>query len=167
MDSLTVILTFVGAFAGAVFAPFGEYVFERLLGRRTDKMVSGFVLLCVANAFWVIIAFLFNLGGIVANLWLISALYFISVMIFIAAFRAFSLSDLKRTSLSLFKSMRWLLLGNMVWVLADFAGHLQSYFFFSELLDRTVTPTILLVSMIFFLAGALTLRRDVKGNGGD
>lgn len=162
IDTITVILTFVGAFAGAVFAPFGEYLFERFLGRETNKVVSGFVLLCVANAFWVIIAFLFTMSGIIASVWLISLLYFMSIMIFIAAFRAFAHSELKAISAELFRSLKWLILGNMVWVLADFAGHVQSYLSLSQAFGLALSLTLLFISMAFFLAGALALKGQVK-----
>lgn len=164
-DTPTLLLTFIGAFAGAVFAPFGEYLFERLLGRETNKIASGFILLCIANAFWVIISFLFSINNNSENIfWVIAITYFVSVMIFITSFRSFIKSELRDINPRYFSALAWLLLGNMLWVLSEFVAPLFIYNDWSEETYLVVSSILLLISALLFFVGAFSLRGEIIHN---
>ncbi|KZL13712.1 hypothetical protein PsAD26_01824 [Pseudovibrio sp. Ad26] len=71
------------------------YCTSRKVGRKSNRLASGFVLLSIAYAFWVIIAFVIDLDiSVQENVAVVAPLYFLLIMFFIAAIRAFGSSDL-------------------------------------------------------------------------
>lgn len=165
--TLALVLTFVGAFTGAIFAPFGEYFFERLLGRQINRISAGLVLLCAANGFWAIIAFVFNflLEPSLALL-IASPLYVISIVLFVSAFRFFSKFELSdntayNLSYSIFPVLKWLVLGNALWVLAEFIREL-AWGLGLERASNLTYAVVLFCSVIVFFFGLFTLWRETK-----